>query len=282
MLRPVHDVENVLGDAAFWTAFLVAAVGTLVVWLRLRRFEPEPGVWFVVAVASLAGLDANARLLDPLVAAIVMLAIGEYLARDMSMWARLVALAPGATVVGAALPNGWPLWIRVAAAVVTLGAGVLAVDADRRAPRLTPLLLAIGVVGVYACVPDTEASKAVLGALLAAAVLGLEPRLRHRGGVSAVVGIFVWVAAFGGLGRAGSVAGGLACLGVVLLIPIVRWSTTNRVRVALLVVVQVTLVVYVSRVAGFEESGWSALWLSLAALAVAGVVLRIVRGRSAR
>jgi hypothetical protein len=275
MLRAVQDVENVLGDTAFWVAFLVSAVGTLVVWLRLRRVEVEPGIWFVVAVACFAGFRSDLGLHGPLVAAVLLLAAGEHLTREESMWARTVALAPGAVVLGASLPDGWPGWIRVVAAVVALGGGVLAVEADRRAPRLVPVLLAFGAVGVYVCVPDTEGPKVALGALVAAAVIGLEPRLRHRCGVAAAVGLFVWVTAVGGLGRAGSVVGGLACLGVVLLIPIVRSPTTSRFAVALLLVVQAGLVAYASRGAGLEQSAWVALGLAAAAYAVAGVVLAV-------
>src|SRR4051794_5303258 len=175
MLRAVHDVENVLSDTSFWTALVIAAVGILVVWMRLRRFEVEPGVWFVVVVAIFAGLRNDVRLPGPLVAAVLLLALGEYVARELSMSARTVALAPGAVVLGASLPDGWPSWIRVVAMIGALVGGVLGVDADRRAPRLVPLLLAVGAVGVYLCVPDTEAPKVVLGALVAAAVLGLEP-----------------------------------------------------------------------------------------------------------
>jgi hypothetical protein len=281
MLRPVHDVQNVVSDEAFWTALIVAGIGTLVVWLRMRRFEVEPGVWFVVVVACFAGLRSNRNLPGPLVAAVLLLALGEHFARDRSMVARAVALAPGGVVLGASIPEVWPGWMRVAAMVMTVVGGVLGVDADRRAPRLVPLLLAIGAVGVYLCVPDTEAPKVAMGALVGAAAIGLEPRLRHRCGVSPVVGLFVWVAAFGGLARAGSVVGGLACLGVVLLIPLARWSTTNRLAIAIAVSVQIALVVFVSRVAGFEKSAWAALGLTAAAFLVAGVLLRVVRGRSA-
>jgi hypothetical protein len=281
MLRPVHDVENVLGDAAFWTAFVIAAAGTLVVWLRMRRFETEPGVWFVVLVASFAALRSDLLLPNPLVVAIVMLALGEYLARELSPWARAVAFAPGATVLGASLPDIWPFWIRAVTAVAAVVAGVLVVEADRRSPRSVPLLLAIGALGVYLCVPDTDAPKVLVGALFAAAAVRLVPRLRPRCVFAAVVGFFVWVAAFGGVGRPGSVVGGIACLGVVLLMPLVRWSTSNRALVALLVVVQVALVVYVSRVAGFERSAWDAAGLTLVAFAVSGVVLALV-GRFSR
>jgi hypothetical protein len=274
MLRPVQDVENVLGDAAFWTAFVIAAAGTLVVWLRLRRSEPEPGVWLVVAVAICAGVRSDVALENALVAAIVMLGAGEYLARDLPWRARGVALAPGATVLGASLPDGWPFWIRVVAAVAAVIGSLLAIESDRRAPRLVPLLLAIGALGVYLCVPDTETAKALLGALVAAAALGCEPRLRHRVGLSAVVGLFVWTATFGGVGRAGSVVGGIACLGVVLLVSLVRRSR-SRAFAVLLVIVQVALVAYVSRVAGFEVSAWSAAALAAAAGAVSWLVLAL-------
>jgi hypothetical protein len=281
MLRAVHDVENVLSDEAFWTALVIAGAGTAIVWLRLRRAEWEPGVAFVVAVAGLAGLRAEHRMPNPLVVAVVMLALGEYLTRDEGLAARVVGLVPGAVVLGASLPDGWPFWMRVTAAVAATLGGLLAIRADERAPRLVPPLLLIGAVGVYACVPDTEAPKVLLGALLAVAVLGLEPRLRHRCGAAALTGLFVWVATFGGLGRGGSVVGGIACLGVVVLLPLVpRWTPTRWSSV-LAIVVQVAVVVYVSRGAGFEESAGSALLLSLAALAAGWVVLSAARGRRA-
>jgi hypothetical protein len=281
MLRAVHDVKNVLTDEGFWTALVIAAAATAIVWLRLRRAEWEPGVAFVVVVAVLAGLRADHRMPNPLVVAVVLLAVGEYLTRDEALRARAIGLLPGAVVLGAALPDGWPFWMRVTAAGATLVGGLLAIGADERASHLVPLLFLIGAVGVYACVPDTEAPKALLGALLAGAVLGLEPRLRHRCGIPALTGVFVWVATFGGLGRAGSVVGGIACLGVIVLLPLVRrWSVT-RWSSDLAVVVQVALVVYVARVAGFEDSPGPALLLALPAFAVGWVVLRASRGRRA-
>jgi hypothetical protein len=214
------------------------------------------------------------------VVAIGLLAFGECLARDASWSARLIALAPGALVLGAALPDGWPFWIRVVVTGATAAGGLLTVDTDQRVPRLTPLLLLVGAVGVYVCVPDTEAPKALLGALVAAAVIGLEPRLRHLVGYASVVGLFVWIAAYGGLGRAGSVVGGIACLGVVPLIAVVRWSAATRGRVAILVATQVALVLFVSRVAGLEDSAWDAAGLVAIAFAVAALVL-LLSGRTA-
>jgi hypothetical protein len=280
MLRPVHDVESVLSDGAFWTALVVAAVGTLITWLRFRRGEPTPGVAIVAVVAMLAGLRVDQPVPNPLVVALLVLIAGEWLTRDESCVARLVGLAPGAAILGAALPEGWPFWIRATVAVTAVGAGVLAVGSDARVPRLVPPLFAIGVIGVWACVPDTEAPKALLGAVLAAAVIGLEPRLRHQLGVSALAGLFAWVVGYGGVGRAGSVVGGIACFGVLVLIPFARWrASTTGWRIALLLVVQAALVAYASRVAGFEESAWQALLLGAPAFVVAWLVIALV-GRS--
>ena len=150
----------------------------------------------------------------------------------------MVATSPGALVLGAALPDGWPFWIRTVVSVSAVVGGLLVQDADRALPRPMPLLLAIGALGVYLCVPDTEAPKALLGALLAGAVIGLVPRLRASLGVTMVTGLFVWVVGVGGLGRPGSVVGGIACLGVLVLISVVRWTATAPAHVTALVVTQ--------------------------------------------
>ena len=67
--------------------------------------------------------------------------------------------------------------------------------------------------------------------------------------------------------------GGVACLGVLLLVPLVRWRPSPRAAVVVLVVVQCALVAYASRVAGFEDSAWTALALCIPAFAIAGVTL---------
>src|SRR5215207_6458494 len=222
MLRPVHDVENVLGDAGFWNALIVAAVGAAVVWLRLRQHHHDPGIAAVVTVAGLVGLRVNHVLETQLVVTLALLAAAEWAFRGRTMGVRLVVFTVGAAAVSATLPSGWPGWSRVALILVVVVGAVVGPAHDRLAPRLVPVLLAIGAAGVYLCVPDTEAPKALLGAALAACAIGLEPRLHAGLGLPAAVGLFAWVAAFGGVGRPGSIVGGLACLGV-LLLPVPRW-----------------------------------------------------------
>ena len=273
MLRPVHDAENVVNDAAFWTALVLGLVGIALVVVRARRRHVEPGVAIVVVVAGLVGLRVEHRLPAPLVVGLALLLLGDWLTRDEAVWMRVVGSVPGAVVVGAALPGGWPFWIRVVVVGVTIVGGALADGAQRVAPRLVPALLASGAVGVYLCVPDTEAPKALLGALVAGALVGLEPRVRATLGTTSLTGLFVWIAGYGGLGRPGSVVGAVACLGVLLLMPLVRWRPVSRVSVIVLTVVQCALVVYASRVAGFEDSAWTALGLCVPAFALAGAVL---------
>jgi hypothetical protein len=283
MLRPVHDVEDLLRDEAFWIALVVAAVGVALVWLRLRRGSVNPGLPLAVVVAVLVAFRFDHAWPAALAVGLVLLVVGEWATGVGPRWLQLVVSVPGALILGASLPDGWPFWARVVLGVGTVVGGLVVLDADRAMPRLVPALLALGALGVWLCVPDTEAPKALLGALLAAAVLGFEPRLRHAVGSFALLGLFLWVVTFGGVARPGSIVGGVACLGVLLLFPVLPTAET-RVGVATVLVVQAGVVVYLSRVAGFEQAAGDALLLAIPAFVVAGVVAAIglrQRGRAA-
>jgi hypothetical protein len=279
MLRPVHDVENVLGDAGFWNALVVAGAGVAVVWLRVRQHRFEPGVALVVVVAALVGLREGRLLAESFAVALGLVVVAELVFRQQATVARAVAYAMAGATVGASLPAAWPLWTRLTVlAVVVVGALVAPVH-DARAPRVVPALVLISALGVYACAPDTEAPKVLLGAMVAAAVIGFEPRLRAAVGLPAVIGLFAWVAAFGGVGRPGAVVGGVACLGVLLLpVPRRRPGTGG---VVLLFVTQVALVTYEARVAGFETKAEAALLLSVPAFGAAALLVWLT-GRRAR
>jgi hypothetical protein len=115
-----------------------------------------------------------------------------------------------------------------------------------------------------------------LGALLVGAFVLFMPRMRHTVGFAGVVGMFAWVAVFGGFGRPGSAVAGVACLGVTLLVPLVRRLRLTTLTECVLVGGQVALVAYESRVVGLEQSGWDALLGSLPALAAAWLLLFVV------
>jgi hypothetical protein len=281
MLRPVHDLERLVESSGFWVALVVAGVGCGAVWALLRAGRPSPDTAVVGVVAGVAGLRVAGQLSVALVVGLALLAGGEWLARDVGWCRRALWLAPGAVVVGASLPDRLPFWMRIVAWVIAAIGGSLVVATNREVPRAVPGLFAVGAVGVYVCVPDTETAVVLVGALLVGLVWIAVPRARASVGASALTGLFAWVAVDGGAGRPGSVIGGVACLGVLLLLPLVGRPRPTARAWAVLLVVQVALVAYESRVAGAESSGWVALALSAPAFVAAAAVLRVVRGGAA-
>src|SRR5262245_19812486 len=99
MLRPVHDVERLVDDNAFWIAFAVAALGSALVWMRARRGRTEPGPAFVAVVAGLVGLRVADRFEVGLVVGMAILIGGEWLCRQSRFCTRVLWLLPGALVV---------------------------------------------------------------------------------------------------------------------------------------------------------------------------------------
>jgi hypothetical protein len=210
-----------------------------------------------------------------------------------------LALA-AATVAGLAVTGapagralGWPALAAIAAAVAAaLGAF------DRRWGRLglPPALLAVTAAGIWACVPDVEGPLVLLGAVLPVALLGRPGPLAARwpglapfgaAGSAAVAAVLVWVVATGGAGRPGSVVGGLACLGLLLVEPAVRLLDPRR-RSPLdpvedrpglawaALAAQLVLAGFASRVAGRPEQAAAALGLAALGLGpalAAGAVL---------
>jgi hypothetical protein len=142
------------------------------------------------------------------------------------------------------------------------------------------LLVLLSVEGIYLGAPDTEITKLVLGALVPVVFLGLVPRLRSSSATASLMGLVVWLAVLEGRGRPGAVVGSIACLGVILVAPLVHWRATAPQALVALVATQALLVLYVSRVAGLRESAWAAAALCVPAFVVAGVVLALVNRRA--
>jgi hypothetical protein len=295
----VQDDGFRTGLAIGATALLLIVLGRVVaVWAGWRRGEPLPLAGIALPAAGLLALqdlDLGAGISDRLVVGIVFLVLGPLLARLGGFGSSLpvVALAtvPGAAVLASAasLENdvGWVPPVVFVAVVV---GGTLATDFDRVNARagLGPVLMAVSVLAMYTAVPDTEEAAAVAGASLPLALSGAPIPVASLGaaGAPASVGLLVWVAAVGGRARPGSVVGAAACLGVLLVEPIVRRVRANRrptspsrpvsVRAVLLVVLDLGLVAVTSRVAGLETSGAVSLSISLVALAAAGVVVTVI------
>jgi hypothetical protein len=280
MLRPVHELLN---DNSFLVAVAAGLILGALAWLFARRSRPILGYACVAVLATLAGYRVGHRLPAALVVGLALLALGDWISRRRRSWlVRTVVLVPGAVAVGVALPDGFGFRLGAAVALATLIAAPLVVVSARRDPRLVAVLFAVSAVGLYACVPDTEHARTLMGGLLAAGLLAADPELAMTPGVSALTGLFVWTAAFGGHGRTGSVVGGIACLGVLVLAPLAGWSRRRRAPRSVLLLTHVSYVAYVARVAGFRQTAWAAAALAVPATLAAWAVLVVTTRRDRR
>jgi hypothetical protein len=277
-MRHARTVEALLSDDGFRVAFVVATLGGILAVTVTRRWHLPIGLGLAAVVGVLAGVRTNAHLAAALVAGVAVLAAGTRIAQVRRLGVRLAATVPGALLISAAVPHDFPGWMRAFAIGATVATAPLAVASNRHIPRATYALLAVSALGVYWCVPDTEQALALAGAMMPTAVLGLASR---RGpspaGVGAVTGLLVWTATVGGVGRAGSVIGATACLGVLLVVPIANGAGLLPVTAA-----HLALVVVSARGAGRLESALAASVVVAAALGVAVAGLRLAARRSSR
>jgi hypothetical protein len=229
-------------------------------------------------VATVIGLAAADRLSGRLVIALALLAVGGALTGPRGLGWRAVAAAPGAVMLGAAVPAATASWIRVAAGAGTAVLAPLFVELDRLHPRLTGLLATITAGGVYGTTPDTEHARALVGGTLSSAPLGADHRAAPGPvGAACLPGLVAWTAAVDGQARPGAVVGALACAGVFALAPVVRWSRAHAIVV---IGIHAGVVAIASRVAGAEESRSAAG--AIVVVAYAGAVAVLAAARSWR
>ncbi|MFM8305246.1 MAG: hypothetical protein ACKOA9_13285 [Actinomycetota bacterium] len=271
---------------------LVAQVALVARAALAARVAPIAAIAVVVAAtgglrAADAPMPGATRLLLGLALLLaVPMAVAAALGHDRrSGPAGMLAAVPGAALVASAasVPDvaAWVPWAVFGATVVG-GAMVTDFDGANRAAGLGPVLLAVAVLGMYSTLPDTEQVVVVVGAVLPLALLGMPVAVASFGaGAYGIVGLVGWVAAVGGRGRPGSVVAAIACLGLMLVEPVVRRTVRGRLRAptsprsavaAGFVVVQVPLVLVIARVAGLRTSGLAAAALSALALVTATVV----------
>ena len=189
----------------------------------------------------------------------------------------------GAAILVGALPDAVPGWVAfVVFATVIPVAPVVELRA-RRWARLAPVVMLGAVAGIYACVPETDFVRPLLGASVVVAFLALLPgadvdvvRLGlARLGWGVVAGLAVWGGAVGSFTRAGGVIGALGLRGGAGVLP-----RGARARVSGGAAPggwrrppPPLLVVWCSRVAGLRESGWLAALLVALGFGVAALVV---------
>jgi hypothetical protein len=262
------------------------AVGVLcgLVWRR-RWSSPSPVAGLLLAAAAVVTLDEVGRLDEGLIMALAALGVAG-LITDAYPPARpaLVLLAlPGAGILASSVVARQS-WAPVAVGLVAAlgGALVATFDLEWRAQPLGPALMAVSVAGVFVTVPETAEALPVFGVAIPLALLGWPLSLARlgAGGSLAATGLLAWTVAQGGTFRDSALVGGLACLGLLVALPVgtalvrrtlrqARSDPWPPVLIALAVVgVHLVVVALVARVAGLRDDLGSAV-------IIAGVVLTL-------
>lgn len=310
MMDPLADLVADGGFRAGLVCGLVAGVGLAAGSPFGRWVRGLSGL--AVTGAAVIGLAVRSELPAGLVAGLVVLATTGWLTAGRRAPTRAVASLPGALMVARSVDlDGGPGWVRPAVVLIVAAGGALVAGFDRvsgerragsavapsagfedgeldppekgsaagrmaRRVGLSPVLLVVSAAGAYATTPETEHVVVLLGAALPVAVLAWwrPPLTLGRVGSLLVVALMAWVVAVDGAARPGAVVGGLACLGLLVILPALPAAP----RAApwppgLVAVLHAGLVVVCSRVAGLRTSAADALAISALAWALATIAL---------
>jgi hypothetical protein len=273
-------VGAALALACFALASLVAVVR------RGRAAWALPVAGLAVCAGSYIALraaDVPINRSGDLLLGLVLLALGGGLSHRLPFVVRLILLLPGTLFIVSSTPAGGEVRSFLFAFVLLGAAAAVEWPHWSAAACAGPAMLAVTVAGVYACTPETGHAIVVLGVGLPIGLTGWPVRTTvvGSGGAAAFVGLVAWVAGTDGVARSGAIVGGSACVGVLVLVPVLRWvsarSREMRVRrsvsVPLTVLAVHSVVVLVcSRIAGLRTSAVAASAIVLVA-AVGGVAL---------
>jgi hypothetical protein len=255
--------------AGLWfasVAALVLLIVGLAISVRAMR-QPLPLGGAVIVVGALWSIADNRHL--PTAVLVGVIGIGAVAglshALRVSRWYCVVLALPFAFVIGFHGELVSDLWARTLVTVAVAAGATLVTEFDDtwRREAMGVTLFVVTAAGVYATVPDTELVGAVLGASLPLVLLGWPCRLASLGrpGGAAATALLLWAGAAGGGGRPASIVAVVACLGLLVGVPVgmlllPRAAATFRRRLSespllgSLVASHVVIVATAARVAG--------------------------------
>lgn len=266
----MSDVIALLETPYFVIGVRLGLLGLALGWgLRLatgRTRQPLPIAGLLIGVAMVATLvfvdDSVVSELPGL--ALIVLASGVARLFKAPLWVHPLVVAPRATWLALATPVTELFWARLLMIVVITVGGFLITDFERRHAGLGlgVIFYALAVFGAFAAVPDTEWAVAMVAVTLPIAFLAW-PRVAASLGTEGAylaVAVFVWMIVQGGAPRPPSIIGSAACLGLLVVEPILialkpsavaltTWVNRNALGAVVASLPHIFVVVICSRVA---------------------------------
>lgn len=193
--------------------------------LFLPEWMPDLG-GALLAVGALVALVRVGRAGPLVVAAVFLLLVSGLLldATPTPPWVQAPMAVPGAVMLAIAIPST-PAWAVVVIPIVVILVGMTSQVIDPpNAPGAPGLVLfGVAITAIFFAVPDTEEILAVLTvAAPVTAVAWLLPQARLGGGAPALAGVVLFATATGGFARPASIVGGIGCLGLLVVLPLVQ------------------------------------------------------------
>ena len=280
-------------DTAYFRAGLRLGLAALAAGWALRFAigrdrPPVPVAGVLIAAATLGGLYLTGEQLGPSVWAVAAIVVGVLAARLIRapVWVQPLAAVPGAVWLAMETPATNLPWVQMLIAILIPVAGYLISDFEMRHDRmgLGVIFFALATLGAFAAVPDTEQALIITAASVVVVLLAwpwVAASLGVEGGYAAVA-VFLIVVASGGEGRPPSIIGSAACLGLLLIEPVivltkpsairlVTWVRQNWVGAVLASVPQFVVVVLCSRVAARFQTELPAILIVALVFALASM-----------
>lgn len=219
-------LETTFFQSGLRAGLIALALGVLLVLASRRGGKPLPLGGFLIAAAMIFAFWRLEVDLSGELPALGALLLGVLAARIFRATDLVTALAatPGAVWLAISSEVTDLGWVRVLIALTIPIAGYLIADFESRySPMgLGMLFYTFAVIGVFLAIPDTEWALTLLAVTLPITFLAWPyPGMRlGRGGSYVAVAFFVLVIAQGGGPRPASIVGALACLGLMLIEPV--------------------------------------------------------------